>query len=61
MSTFKDIADIEEKPVDKPVHLKEWTSLDQMTHDFTDSEYFREYCLEKYGQYMGIDCMRVTK
>lgn len=51
---------VEAPKINKPVQLKEWTSLDHITHDFTDSDCFRRYCLDKYGQYMGCDGVRVT-
>ena len=41
--------------------LKQWTQLDDLTHDFMQNERFRESCLEKYGQYVTFDGVRVTR
>ena len=40
--------------------LKQWTQLDDLTHDFMNNERFRQSCLEKYGQYVTMDGERVT-
>lgn len=40
--------------------LKQWTQLDDLTHDFMKSERFRQSCLEKYGQYVTLEGERVT-
>lgn len=45
---------------DKPIPAKDWTNLDCLTHDFLNSSEYRQYCLAKYGQYMGADGRRVT-
>jgi hypothetical protein len=41
--------------------MKQWTQLDDLTHDFMQSEAFRQSCLEKYGQYVTYDGQRVTR
>ena len=41
--------------------MKQWTQLDDLTHDFMQNERFRESCLEKYGQYVTFDGQRVTR
>lgn len=41
--------------------LKTWSQLDDFTHDFCQSEAFRQSCLEKYGQYVTFDGVRVTR
>ena len=41
--------------------MKQWTQLDDLTHDFCQSEAFRQSCLEKYGQYVTFDGVRVTR
>lgn len=41
--------------------MKQWTQLDDLTHDFMQNEYFRQSCLEKYGQYVTFDGVRVTR
>ena len=41
--------------------MKQWTQLDDLTHDFIKNERFRESCLERYGQYVTFDGVRVTK
>lgn len=40
--------------------MKQWTQLDDLTHDFMDNERFRQSCLEKFGQYVTKDGERVT-
>ena len=40
--------------------LKQWTQLDDLTHDFMNSELFRQKCLENLGQYVTKDGERVT-
>lgn len=45
---------------DKPIPLKQWTLLDQLTHDFTDCPAYRAKCLREHGQYMARDGRRVT-
>ena len=41
--------------------MKQWTQLDDLTHDFWQSEAFRQSCLNKYGQYVTYDGVRVTR
>lgn len=41
--------------------MKQWTNLDDLTHDFCKSESFRQSCLDKYGQYVTFDGVRVTR
>ena len=43
------------------IPVKQWTPLDELTHDFTNSADFRARCLERHGQYMGRDGVRVTR
>ncbi len=40
---------------------KRWTKLDEGTHDFMQSEKFRELCLQKYGQYVTFEGERVIR
>jgi len=42
------------------VTLKQWTTLDDQTHDFMQSEAFRRKCLAQFGQYVSFDGQRVT-
>ena len=42
------------------IGLKQWTQLDDLTHDFLNSEIFRSHCLQAYGQYVTRDGERVT-
>ena len=41
--------------------MKQWTQLDDLTHDFMNYEPFRQRCLEQYGQYVTYDGVRVTR
>lgn len=41
--------------------MKQWTQLDDLTHDFMNNERFRQRCLEQYGQYVTLDGVRVTR
>ncbi len=41
--------------------MKQWTQLDDLTHDFLKSESFRQICLDRYGQYLTFDGVRVTR
>lgn len=41
--------------------MKQWTQLDDLTHDFMNNERFRQRCLEQYGQYVTYDGVRVTR
>lgn len=49
-----------EKPKVVDTRTKSMSELDDLTHDFTDSESFRAMCLEKYGQYFK-DGVRYTQ
>lgn len=42
------------------IAMKQWSQLDSLTHDFLNSEKYRSYCLQKYGQYVTYDGERVT-
>lgn len=42
------------------IGLKQWTQLDDLTHDFLNSESFRSHCLQTYGQYVTREGERVT-
>ena len=42
------------------IAMKQWSQLDDLTHDFLNSEKYRSYCLQKYGQYVTYDGERVT-
>lgn len=42
------------------IGLKQWTQLDDLTHDFMQSERFRQHCLAKFGQYVTFSGERVT-
>ena len=39
--------------------MREWSALDHLTHDFLNSERYREFALQKYGQYVTFDGERV--
>lgn len=41
--------------------MKQWSQVDDLTHDFMQNERFRQSCLEKFGQYVTYDGVRVTK
>lgn len=43
------------------IPMKKWTQLDDCTHDFMQSESYRQSCLDRFGQYMTMDGVRVTK
>lgn len=45
---------------DGKIAMKQWSQLDTLTHDFLNSENYRNYCLQKYGQYVTYDGERVT-
>lgn len=40
---------------------KQMTTLDMQTHDFCNSEPFRQHCLNVYGQYVTLEGVRVTR
>jgi len=42
------------------IPMKKWTQIDDYTHDFMQSESYRQYCLDRFGQYMTMDGVRVT-
>lgn len=44
----------------RTVPIKQWTQLDDLTHDFLQSESFRNECLAKFGQYVTYSGERVT-
>lgn len=50
----------EKRQTAKPIPVKDWTSLDHLTHDFMNCPGYKKHCLEFYGQYMGHDGRRVT-
>jgi len=50
---------IDQPKANKPIPLKDWTNLDNLTHDFTNSQAYRDECLAKYGQYMSGEGIRV--
>jgi len=52
-------AQIPHNQVRDKIGLKAWTALDCLTHDFTESESFRQHCLKTYGQYVTMDGQRV--
>lgn len=41
--------------------MKQWTTNDDLTHDFMKSEAFRQRCLDNFGQYMTFDGERVSR
>ena len=41
--------------------MKQWSQLDDLTHDFMKNERFRESCMQRYGQYVTYDGVRVNK
>lgn len=52
-------AKIPNNEVRDKIGLRSWTSVDCLTHDFMDSEAFRQHCLKKYGQYVTLTGDRV--
>jgi hypothetical protein len=52
-------AKIPNNEVRDKIGLRSWTSVDCLTHDFMDSEAFRQHCLTKYGQYVTLTGDRV--
>lgn len=48
------------QPAERRVPVREWTSLDHLTHDFANDPAYRQRCLELHGQYMTHDGRRVT-
>lgn len=52
-------AQIPHNQVRDKIGIKAWTGLDCLTHDFTESESFRQHCLATYGQYMSFAGERV--
>ena len=60
MGNFAEPRQAQRSAADHPVPLKEWTSLDHLTHDFMDCPAYRAKCLREHGQYMGHDGRRVT-
>ena len=42
------------------IRIKEWSHLDALTHDFLNSEKYRAYCLDRYGQYVTFEGERIT-
>ena len=42
------------------IPYRKWTKLDEETHDFEQSEVYRQHCLRKYGQYVSFAGERVT-
>jgi hypothetical protein len=61
MTKFKDLAEQPEVVQDKPIPYREWTALDMLTHDFTNSEFYRNHCLQAFGQFMSTAGYRVIK
>lgn len=53
--------DITNESRDKSIPLREWTEIDDLTHDFTDSPELRAKWLSIYGQYMTHDGYRVVQ
>ena len=43
------------------IPMKKWTQLDDCTHDFMQSESYRQSCLDRFGQYITMDGVRVTQ
>ena len=43
------------------IPYRKWTRLDEETHDFLDNLKHREYYLEKYGQCMTYEGVRLTR
>ncbi len=60
MGNFAEPRQPQRSAADHPVPLKEWTSLDHLTHDFLNCAGYRQHCLETRGQYMTHDGRRVT-
>jgi len=42
------------------MNIRNWTQIDDLTHDFMNSEKFRRDCLERFGQYVTKDGERIT-
>lgn len=60
MAKFKTPQQAQRSASDNSIPLREWTTLDQLTHDFADCPGYREKCLREHGQYMTHDGRRVT-
>ena len=43
------------------IPMKAWTELDSCTHAFTQSESYRQSCLDRFGQYVTFSGERVTR
>ena len=43
------------------IPMKKWTQLDDCTHDFMQSESYRQSCLDRFGQYVTYSGERVTR
>lgn len=52
---------VRETNTPKAIPVKQWTTTDHLTHDFLGSKEYQQRCLERYGQYMGRDGVRVTR
>jgi len=45
----------------KSISTRNMTTLDDITHDFCDSEEFRQSCIWRYGQYFSHTGKRVVR
>lgn len=61
MSGFENAPSKKQRDENIPVPVQDWTQLDHATHDFVNSESYRRYCLNRFGQYMGSNGVRVVK
>ena len=52
----KGISPFAQKAADQTgvIPYRKWTKLDEETHDFEQSEAYRQHCLRKYGQYVSF-------
>lgn len=42
-----------------PTKLRDWDTVDFLTHDFMDNELFRQKMLKEHGRYMSVNGERV--
>jgi len=60
MANFSEPRQAQSSADTRVIPVKDWTSLDHLTHDFMNCPGYKKHCLEFYGQYMGHDGRRVT-
>ena len=60
MARFDTPQQAQRSAADHPIPVREWTTLDHLTHDFADDPAYRAKCLREHGQYMTRDGRRMT-